>query len=79
MGLLVPVLETPRIQAVCEYSEQTEYAEWTISYSGGRYDVTSTDNDLALAVVKGVAERIEYAWNENEAMPNNLKMKVRQD
>ena len=85
MGLLVPILEAPRIQTVCEYSEHTESAEWTISYAGPRYDMTAgsgpsaSEDDLALAVLRGIVEKIEYAWNEDEAMPNSMKMKVRRD
>ena len=79
MGLLVPTLEAPRIQTVCEYAGQTESAEWTMRYAGSRHDITASGDDLALAVLKGVAESVEYVWNEGEAMPNRLKMKVRRD
>ncbi len=77
MGLLVPVLETPRVQAVCEYSEQTECGEWTIRYAGSRMDITRSDDELALAVLKGMAERLEYAWNETEELGNELTIKVK--
>ena len=78
MGLLVPVLETPHVQAVCEYSEQTECAEWTISYGGGRLDVTGRHDDLALAVLKGMTEEIGYAWDEDAEFPNQLLLKLKQ-
>ena len=78
VGLLVPMLEAPRVQAVCEYSEQTEQAEWTISYGGGRLDVTGRDDDLALAVLKGMTEEIEYAWNEDGELSNQLLLKLKQ-
>ena len=78
VGLLVPMLEAPRIEAVCEYSEQAERAEWTISYGGKRFDLTGLDNDLALAVLKGMTEEIEYAWNEGDEYPNQLLLKLRQ-
>ena len=77
MQLLVPMLETPRVQAVCEYSEQTEHAEWTFRYAGGRTDITRSGGDLSLAVLKGMAERVEYAWDEGEALPNRLNIKIR--
>ena len=77
VGLLAPVLETPRIEAVCEYSEQTECAEWTIRYAGSRMDIIRSDDDLALAVLKGMAERMEYAWNETEELGNELTIKVK--
>ena len=77
MQLLVPMLESPRVQAVCEYSEQTEHAEWTFRYAGGRTDITRSGGDLSLAVLKGMAERVEYAWDEGEALPNRLNIKIR--
>ena len=78
VGLLAPLLETPRIEAVCEYSEQRERAEWTIRYGGERLDVTGRDDDLALAVLKGMTEGIEYAWNGDGEFPNQLLLTLKQ-
>ena len=81
--VLMPALEAPRIQAVCEYSEESERAEWTFDYGGPRLeeelsmDGTASGDKLALSVLKGMAEEMEYAWNEGEALGNRLKMKVR--
>ena len=81
--VLMPALEAPRIQAVCEYSEESERAEWTFAYGGPRLeaelsmDRTASGDKLALSVLKGMAEEMEYAWNEGEALGNRLKMKVR--
>ena len=77
MQLLVSVLENPRVQAVCEYSEATETAEWTIRYGGKRFDIIGSDDDLALVLLKGMTERMEYAWDEGEALPNRLALKVK--
>ena len=74
--LLVSRLGSPRIQAVCEYSEATENVEWTFSYGGERMDVADTGDDLALAVLKGITEGIQYEWNEGAELPNQLKMNV---
>ena len=74
---LLPMLEAPRVQAVCEYSEQTEQAEWTLRYAGPRRDLTRADDDLALMVLKGMTERMEYAWDEGEALQNRLTLTVR--
>ena len=78
MQLLSSVLERAGIQATCEYSETTESAEWTFMYSGERRDITSSDDELALTVLKGITERIDYAWNEGEALSNRISMKVRE-
>ena len=75
--LLVATLERPLVQAVCEYSEQTEDAEWTFHYAGPRMDLTRTDDDIALSVLKGMTEDMAYTWQEDDALPNKLRMKVR--
>ena len=75
--LLVPALETPRVQAVCEYSEAEESAEWTIRYAGPCMDVTAPDGDLSLAVLKGMTETMEHAWQADEELPNRLALRIR--
>ena len=75
--LLVPGLANPRIQAVCEYSEASEGAEWTISYGEERWDVTSDGDELALSLLKGMTVKTEYTWNEDEELPNRLRLTVK--
>ena len=75
--LLVPALETPRVQAACEYSETEESAEWTIRYAGPCMDVTAPDGDLSLAVLKGMTETMEHAWQADEELPNRLALRIR--
>ena len=79
MRLLTPALESLRVDAVCEYSEAAETAQWTIRYGGARQDVTRDGENLALTVLKGVTERIEYSWNADEDLPNILTLKLRDD
>ena len=75
--LLTSMPEFPRVQAVCEYSEQTEIAEWTFSYNGPRYDITMSDDRLVLDVLKGMSEHFVYAWRDGDDYPNQLKLTVR--
>ena len=80
--LLMPALQAPRVHAVCEYSEERDRAVWTFDYSGprpanGSPDATASGDKLALSVLKGMTDEMEYAWNEGAALPNQLKMKVR--
>lgn len=77
MGLMLHALKVPRIQAVCEYSAQTELAEWTISYAGPRYDLTASDDDLALAVLTGITEKEKYSFDENAELGNKLSFVVK--
>ena len=75
--LLIPSLKEPRVQAVCEYSEETESAEWSFRYAAPRLDVEETDNELALAVLKGMNEGMEYTIDEKAELPNRLTVKVK--
>ena len=77
VGLLLPALKAPRLRAVCEYSGQTERAEWTIRYGGPRYDVTASGDELALAVLTGMTEEEEYAWDESAELKNRLRLVVK--
>lgn len=72
--MLVSRMDRPRIQAVCEYSEATESAEWTIRYAGPRLDLTAEGDELALAVLKGMTATMEYTRNEGEELPNCLRL-----
>ena len=76
--MLTSLLENPRIQAICEYSEAAETAEWTVSYGGERLDVINNGDELALAVLKGITEEMKYNWNENAELPNQLSLKIQQ-
>ena len=77
MELMLPVLKVPRIQAVCEYSAQTERAEWTISYGGPRYDPVALGDELIRSLLSGMAEKEEYTWDENAELPNRLSLVVK--
>ena len=75
--MLVPAQETARLQAVCEYSEASESAAWTIRYAGPRLDATQMDDALPLAVLRGMTEAMDYAFDDQSALPNRLTLKVR--
>jgi len=77
MEQLMPALNAPRVHAVCEYSEQTEQAEWTLCYGGERFDVTASGDALAFSVLRGVTDAMEYAWQESDPLPNRLRLTVR--
>ncbi len=79
MGLLLPALSVPRVQAVCEYSAQTERAEWTFSYGGPRYDLTASGDELIHSLLSGMVEKEKYTWDENEQFHNQLRVVVRRD
>ena len=67
----------PQIRSVCEYSETTESAEWTISYGGERMDITESGDQLALSLLKGVTDSVCYDYNNDEELPNRLRLPVK--
>ena len=75
--LLLPLLEKPHIHAVCEYSEATESAEWKLEYNGPQLDVTRAGDGLALSLLKGMTESMEYSWQGEDLLQNCLQLKVK--
>ena len=75
--LLVPALENPRVRAVCEYSGQTETAEWTLHYAGPHYDIISAGSGLSIAVLKGMIQNMEFTWDDGAELPNRLRLKLK--
>ncbi len=76
MRILVSGMNDLSIHTVCEYSEQTEIAELAFSYNGPRFDMTSTEDDLGLSILKGLTEKISYEWLESSDYPNLLKLTI---
>ena len=77
MQLLIPKLEHPDVRAVCEYSELGEQAEWAISYGGQRFDLTQSEDEMAMTVLRGMTAAIEYRWIEENERQNQLHMKLK--
>ena len=75
--MLVSLSESPRIQAVCEYSEAAESAEWTFRYCGPQADVTASGDELALSVLKGITSSMDYQREENADLQNVLRLVIR--
>ena len=75
--MLLPALDHPQIQAVSEYAEASESAEWAISYGGPQMNVTATGDELALAVIRGAAESVSFAWHDGEELPNRLAVRLK--
>ena len=48
-----------------------------IRYAGPRLDIAQTGNDLALSVLKGVTESMDYAYAAEGELPNRLILTVR--
>ena len=72
--LLIPMPGKPEILATFEYSEEKGTAYFTVRYGGEKKDVTAEGDLLALSVLKGVAESIQYAYHPEEALGNEVIM-----
>ena len=77
MQLLLPLLENPRVQAVCEYSQATEQTEWTMQYAGKRLDAFSDGDALSLSLLRGMTSSMEYAWEEGAELPNQIRLVIK--
>lgn len=75
--MLVPRLEEPHVHAVMEYSEGTQTAEWIMQYGGPRLDLTREGDDLAVSLLKGVSEEVEYTWNEDAPLQNRIRLRLK--
>lgn len=58
--ILLPVLKHTDIFVTVEYSPEKETAVITAEYNGEPFDPSKTDNKLAYALIKGIAESTEY-------------------
>ena len=79
MGLLVSILDKPLIQAVCEYSEGDESAVWTFRYAGPNVDISKSDNELSLSVLKGVTTSMDHIYEDEVGLPNRITLQVKKD
>ncbi|MBQ9008887.1 MAG: amino acid ABC transporter ATP-binding protein [Clostridia bacterium] len=79
MQHLIPNMDNPRILAVCEYSDATEEAEWRFSYSGRELNPIITEWNLSHGVLEGITSTMEYVRNEEEALPNEIRLSIRQE
>ena len=75
--ILLPLPDSPRIQAVCEYSEATENAEWTFSYNGTQKNPADMGDELSLSVLKGITSSMDYSWDGSRELPNVLRLVIR--
>ena len=72
--MLIPALESPRIQAVIEYAEADARATMTVRYNGRPCDITGEGDALSLRVLRGVATDMRYAALNDAAYANRLDL-----
>ena len=72
--MLIPMMEKPDILVCIEYSPEEERAVFTVRYGGGKTDLTLQEDNLALAVLKGMAENVQYTYHPEDALKNEITM-----
>ncbi|SFG74188.1 polar amino acid transport system ATP-binding protein [Oribacterium sp. WCC10] len=77
--ILIPKYSSPDIHVAVEYSMQDSSTEITISYSGEKFDIRDTGNDLSLSMIENAAEKIEYSFHEGEERANEVKIRVKRN
>jgi polar amino acid transport system ATP-binding protein len=75
--MLIPALEQPDIRMTIEYSEETGKVKTVIRYGGGPFDITQSEDELSLLVLKSTAEQIHYEWKEGDQRGNRLTAVIR--
>ena len=72
--LLIPVMEKPDILVSIEYSPEEEKAVFTARYGGEKTDITAQEDQLSLTVLRGMADRIQYAYHPEDDRKNEITM-----
>ena len=75
---LIPTLENPKVHTVIEYSAAEERTKMTVQYNGQESDITQTGDELSLAVLKGAAAEVTYSRHEEDELPNQIVLSVRE-
>lgn len=76
-NLLLPVLKTPRIHAVVEYSAADESTVMTLNYNGAPYDVIKQGDKLSLSVLNSAVSEMSWSEVEDKELRNKLEMKIK--
>ena len=50
----------------------------TVQYNGQESDITQTGDELSLAVLKGAAAEVTYSRHEEDELPNQIVLSVRE-
>ena len=72
--LLTPIMTKPDILVCIEYSQEEEKAVFTVRYGGEKTDLTAQEETLALAVLRGMAESMQYAYHPEDDRKNEITM-----
>ena len=72
--MLIPVLASPRIQAVIEYAEADARATMTVRYNGSQHDILENGDNLSVSLITGITSGISYDATMTGDFPNCLTL-----
>ena len=70
--MLLPALESPRIQAVIEYAEADAHATMTVRYNGPQRDILESGDDLSRSLLMGMTSGVSYDQAAADGFANCL-------
>ena len=76
--LLLPWLEKPQICLRIEYSRLDRHCRITVYYGGAPFDVSTSENELSIAVLKSTASSIHYRFDPGEKLGNCVELQIRE-
>ena len=65
------------IHVSVEHSERDQSTDVAVSYGGDRFDPKDTENELSYSILGNAAERITYAYDAQESLPNRVEILIR--
>ncbi len=74
--LLTKNLETTDIRFTLAISEGAEKAVFKAAYAGEQNNILETGEELSVAILKGIASKEEYVFNEKEKRQNVLRIET---
>lgn len=74
--IILPKLNKPLIKMTIKYSKNKNVASIIIEYNGEKFDINDTDNEIALAIVKGRTSKLEYKFDDSKKLSNYLYIEI---
>ena len=75
--LLMPELQEKKLIFSVEYDADSQKANVIVAYPGEPFDPMTSENTISLAIVKNLAESIQYSIHEKEDFCNKLAIRVK--
>ena len=74
--ILIPRIENPKILFAAEYEEDSGKVSVSVHYNGEPFDPRTSENTLAVQMISGLTEDINYRPSQNHAYTNLVTFKL---